>query len=1039
MNRIAIWLGASLGALFFVAVIGIAWIVYTWPEKLVPPANPEGQQSISQYALDIPVQAGHPPELLDAFSWDDIASPPKSARAWTRWWWPGGNVETEILIEQLALFDSVGFGGVEIQPFNSGLNALSNRDDVMGRVFSFDSPGYYQKLQATIEAAAELGMQVDLTHFSGWPPGGPEVNLEDSLTTLAYSEITVSGDQDISVVLPLPKAGPNEVMLAIAELAQEDFINFPSDRAELISVVAARKSGGHRSRNLFNMNDTVALEESSLTVLTDQVEKGVLNWQAPAGEWRIIASYVVPSGEVPMVAAQKPPGFVVDHLRVPQVKGHYEYAYGERTGLPQYYGAGLRGFFNDSLEFRLKRMTTADILQEFEQRRGYDLEPYLPAVYLEGHDSMMFSEIAQIHPAPEFQITAMDDRIRYDYQRTLSDLMIERFIESSAMWAGQRGLISRGQSYGMGIDVLRALGANTVPETEQLGSGGANAALNFASSAAALYGQTLVSAESFVWSGLDYAPVARRFKAAADKLFLAGINHIIYHGTPYPLAEDERQPFGNEGWTPFSGPDNMAHFSSNVSPGNTAVWPDVPALNAYIARVQNLLRQGTPAVDVLIYYPFLSLPGMAHVEGSEEALVAGSFPDADPRPTGVEESDIFIDVVHKFLTLPQHQTDERLAWLETLQPLLRALENRGISWGWVNDHALQNGNVTPGRLPASGGAFQTVLLANIESIDQATVKRLTQLTKSDVPVLIAGTRPERQHGFSNAEQGDEAIQRTVSVLLAAGGESVALDADAILGHLSPAKYSDVSYNNDSSIHRYRRDVSSDVSIHFFANQSAAEQSLSLTIPTDKALWWFDPVEGVAWPIVQQEKVLGLKLGGFASRFLIVGMEMPDTLQRRPANAYLIQNPRIVHKLDDWQLNVAGESFSRDLPELMDWRDIPELALSSDPGVYTHSFEIDGSKAGTDYLLDLGLVQGSAQVIINSEPVAQSSIPPFITDISAYLKGGKNEIEVIVQAPLRNGFVGRALSGDPRYAHMKSYENKTVAAGLIGPVTIAEIQ
>jgi hypothetical protein len=274
----------------------------------------------------------------------------------------------------------------------------------------------------------------------------------------------------------------------------------------------------------------VQLDADSVHVITEKVKDGHVIWDAPPGEWQIIVSYVMPSGEVPMGAAQKPQGFVVDHLRKPQVLGHYEYAFGERTGLPEFYGKALRGFFNDSLEFRLKRMGVEDILKEFKARRGYDLEPLLPAIYLDGIDNVYLREILGVHAAPEFRMTNLDERIRRDYQLTLSDLVIERFVETSAQWAAERGLASRAQSYGMDIDILHALGANTIPETEQLWAGGSDLGLKMASSAAALYGRPLVSSESFVWINRDYTTTARKIKAAADKLLLAGINHIVYHG-----------------------------------------------------------------------------------------------------------------------------------------------------------------------------------------------------------------------------------------------------------------------------------------------------------------------------------------------------------------------------------------------------------------------------------------------------------------------------------------------------------------------------
>ena len=79
----------------------------------------------------------------------------------------------------------------------------------MERVYSFDKPEYYEKLKTVIQGAAARGMQIDLTHFSGWPPGGPEVNLEDSLTDIVYGETKIDGGKTVSVKLPRPKPGPS--------------------------------------------------------------------------------------------------------------------------------------------------------------------------------------------------------------------------------------------------------------------------------------------------------------------------------------------------------------------------------------------------------------------------------------------------------------------------------------------------------------------------------------------------------------------------------------------------------------------------------------------------------------------------------------------------------------------------------------------------------------------------------------------------------------------------------------------------------------
>ncbi len=168
-----------------------------------------------------------------------------------------------------------------------------------------------------------------------------------------------------------------------------------------------------------------------------------------------------------------------------------------------------------------------------------------------------------------------------------------------------------------------------------------------------------------------------------------------------------------------------AHFSSIVGPNNPALWPDVPQINRYIARSQNLLRQGHPAIDVLIYYPFLGFHGANPEAGDAEPLLNGSLPDADP-PAEVREDPLLTrgrQLVDAVFTVPPAKRDLRDEWIERLLPLVRELDRRGISWGWVNDHALQSGKIGTRTLTASGGSYGMLLLPDVPMIEQPTLRR----------------------------------------------------------------------------------------------------------------------------------------------------------------------------------------------------------------------------------------------------------------------------------------------------------------------------
>jgi len=1031
------WLLVVALLLLVAGAIAVIAFVGAVQQSLVPPPDPVGQSSIATYAREEPVAAaqGAVP-LLNDFSWSEIAGPPKSTRPWTRWWWPGGAVESATLSQQLQLLDDANFGGVEIQASSMGMAAVTTEAE-LSAVYSFDSPGFYHKLDGVMQEAEALGLQVDLTHLSGWPPGGPQINLEDSLTELVYGATDIqvaAGGERVSIRLPKPTPPANKYVLAAMEPFMGDFVNFAADNARFLSVMAARKAGRDHAFNPLNLNDTATLDARTALALTDKVTDGLLEWQAPEGAWAIIASYLLPSGEVPINGAHATKGFVVDHLRKAQVLGHYEYAFGERTGLQRHYGKGLRGIFNDSLEFRLSRMSVDDILAEFKARRGYDLEPLLPAVYVDGADDLYFGEAFGVHAAPEFRLTDHDDRIRYDYSRTLSDLMIERFIEVSAQWASARGLISRGQSYGIDLDLLHAMGANSIPETEQLQGGGSNSWLKMASSAAALYGRKLVSAESFVWRGYDYSSTALKLKAAADKLMLAGINHIIYHGTPYPWNGGASQPFGHEGWSPFSGVNNQGHFSSIVGPNNFALWPDIAPLNRYIARSQNLLRQGSSSVDVLIFYPFLGYRGSE--EHTSELLLSGALPDYDARVLAADPLAQMREPIQKLLTTPAAGEDERARWLAQLQPLLQDLERKGISWGWVNAHAIDTGLVAGGRMQASGGYYGSLLLPNIKAIDPKTLANIRAMTAKGDAVYFYGATPVEQPGYDDAASGVVKVQQQVQQLLTEHAavhipDNVGALTAAIANHATaPVKQAEAK-----GIRSYARVLADGTWIVFFANQSAQAETLPLRLARDQPAWWFDAREGKAWPVQWESKQLEIDLGGYASRFLIIGRAMPDNLAPQLAGDALATQGEVLKTLDAWRLQVGQRNVALD--QLKDWREIPELTYSNTAGVYRHDVSLKKRKPAVTYLLDLGLVYGSANVRVNGTDIGRASLPPFTVDISAALHAGDNVIKVEVQPALANGFIGEARAGNPKYAHMQRGDGSAFGAGLIGPVRLIE--
>ncbi len=877
-----------------------------------------------------------------------------------------------------------------------------------------------------LDDAGRLGLRIDLTHLSGWPAGGPQVGLDDAVQNLAIASTEFSGGKPVRIALPHPRPTAADYATALTGPAY-----FPRGHERLMSVIATRRVGGHLSWYPFDLRDQVQLDPKTTQVLTARVKGDTLVWDAPPGRWFLVASYVMPDTERPAFSAYKYPGLVVDVLRADKIRAHYNYAFGKRTGLAPYYGGALRGIFYDSLESKANRLTSADFLREFKRRRGYDLAPYLPAVWSDGRDNFFVDDILKIDPVPPYRFGPMDDRIRNDYQQTLSDLIIERFIRTARLWGEARGLVSRGQTFGLDVDVVRAAGENSIPSTEQLYAEGGETFLKTASAGAALYGRKLVSVEAFVWENQDYATTAGKVKAAADKLFLSGVNDIVYHGTPYALYRDQKSPVGPQGWHPFGVPG--IDFSENFSPA-TPIWADVPTLNSYIGRVQNLVRQGQPDVDVLIYYPFLGFPSGGHRgHQANELLTLGKFPYATPLPAAPAKRNPIATFLFK--GLPRNAPDPRLEWLEKLQPVIDAMNRRGITWSWVNGDALQNQLVLPGGRLRAGGRYGAVLLADVDSAPVGDLKAVEGLAGKGSRVLVYGRTPQRQPGFRDAARAD-AEARAIGVRLARG-RTVAGSPDAVATAIAAAAPAAIALHPVSGeVRRYSRVLGAGGGIHFLANQT--EQPAQTRIALRGGGWWFDPLSGRAWAAQPAaDGALTLMLAPFESRVLITGVPMPANLAG--ARPVTLATP-VLHRWPLTQWSVEAGGHQRQSTGLFDWSKDPAFRYAAGPGVYRTHFTLDRPAGALRYVLEVGLVPGSVRLQVNGHDAGSASLPPGRTDITPFVKPGRNDLTIVYTPPPRNGFVGKALAGDTRYVRFKTDPpGEIVPAGLLTPIVLKAVK
>lgn len=159
--------------------------------------------------------------------WPEIT---RETRPWTRWWWPGNAVDATGLTTQLKAFAAAGLGGVEITPIYGARGAED-------RYIPYLTPAWMDALRHTGETARELGLGVDMATGTGWPFGGPWVDVSDGSHKLILDEAQLAGTPTAMMVKRAGPGGEGRVIDPYSPAAlsrylapfSKAFVDFPRD------------------------------------------------------------------------------------------------------------------------------------------------------------------------------------------------------------------------------------------------------------------------------------------------------------------------------------------------------------------------------------------------------------------------------------------------------------------------------------------------------------------------------------------------------------------------------------------------------------------------------------------------------------------------------------------------------------------------------------------------------------------------------------------------------------------------------------------
>jgi len=499
-----------------------------------------------------------------------FSNPPAQARPYVWWHWMNGNVTRQGITADLEAMAESGIGGAWI--FNMGSSHGCNMPT--GPV-EYMSDEWLDLVKFSVSEAQRLGIQLGVENCAGWATmGGPWIKPEYASQKMVSTVVKIDGGRRVVAKLPQPETNLNHyrdiAVVAYPTIRNEEF------RVHQWKPKAAQQGGrtGRQPDLRPGPVDAAIALDGIVDVSKHLSEEGTLTWDAPKGSWTILLLGHTPMGTLNFPAAESGRGLEVDKLGREGVDAHWQHGIKpiiDRLGPMA--GKTFNNILVDSYEGGMNHWTPG-LRQEFENRRGYDPTPYLPA---------LTGRLVEDGPT--------SDRFLWDFRRTVSELITDNFYGHVADLCHEHGLKFSTEPYASVFESLAVAAKADLPMGEFWVDGDYSHTLKLASSVAHIYGRNLAGAEAFTAQpeGGKWQNHPGKLKALGDFAFAQGINRLVLHAFVH-------QPFGKDKVPGMT----FGHWGSHLDRNVTWFKPG-RAWVQYITRSQYLLQHGEFAADVLCF------------------------------------------------------------------------------------------------------------------------------------------------------------------------------------------------------------------------------------------------------------------------------------------------------------------------------------------------------------------------------------------------------------------------------------------------------
>ncbi|WP_022822767.1 glycosyl hydrolase [Hymenobacter norwichensis] len=790
--------------------------------------------------------------------------------------------------------------------------------------------------------------------------------------------------------------------------------------------------------------DSLCVPLNKVVNLTGKMDaNGRLIWTAPPGNWTVLRVGHGSTGQINTTGGGAR-GLECDKFNPEAVKLQFDSWFGEaiRQGGPELAGRVLKMFHVDSWECGSQNWST-NFATEFQQRRGYDVLPYLPVlagVPLESAD--------------------VSERVLFDVRQTIAELVNDKFYVTLKEQAHAKGctfsaeaiaptMVSDGLLHYQHADVPMGEFWLRSPTHDK-----PNDMLD-AISGAHIYGKNIVQAEAFTELKLAWDEHPGMLKALQDRNYALGVNRMVYHVFVHNPWLNRKPGMTLSGIGLF-----FQRDQTWWKPGRA--WVD------YARRCQALLQLGHPVTDVAVFTGE-ETPRRAILPNKLVPDLPGIF---GPQAVAAEQKRL----ANK--GLPMREQPEKVsasANMETAAMLVDPLH--GYTYDSFNkDALLRLAKVENGRIVLPGGASYGLLVVpgaqkmspDSTAMSPAVAQRLRELVEAGATVLL-NRRPTHSPELRNYPAADQATQQLTAQLPATNGptasaavaplsfgqgrvvqgpytaesfEALGLARDVVANTAGGQRASGIAWT-----HR----AGTGFDIYFISNQldSARTIDLSLRLAGRKPELW-DAVTGEIqparkWLTENGRTRLPLHLDRNGSVFVVFRELATQTTASAGSNWTTVKPVQTI--AGPWQVSFDSKQRGPAQPvtfnQLTDWSQHSDETIRHYSGTaeYTHAFRWKGKKRPQQRVwLELGQVANLAEVQLNGKPVGTAWTAPYRLDITDAVRKGDNQLRILMTNTWANRLTGdQTLPPDQRPtwtpAPSPAATKPLLPAGLLGPVTI----